>query len=234
MNYSTTRIILLAGAALLATAPTSFAQTHKRASAPVVITPPAVPDGSNRSRAPFPAARRENDVTPPNGEAFDQNVPPNTPSTTPDPVPPPAPTVAILQPKVAPGLMPTGHPTTSAAMTLDATHLAPTIQSTSFESRDDLIDNVRVRVRQSNETISEFRRSRSEMSSEGRSQFDAAADEVKSAEKTLEKSIRRAERASSTDWEQARAQLASDYQAYAAALARVDAAAGIAPAQIQR
>jgi hypothetical protein len=233
MNYSTTttRIILMAGTALLAIAPTTFAQTQKRASAPTVITPPAVPDGSNRSRAPFIAARPQDDVTPPNGQAFDLNVPPNTPSTTPDPVAPPAPTVAILQPRVAPGLMPTGHPTTSAAMALDATHLSPTIQSASFESRDELIDNLRVRIRQSNDTMSEFRRSRSEMSAEGRSQFDASADEVKSAEKTLDKSIRKAERASSADWEQARAQLAADYQAYAAALARVDAAAGIAPIQ---
>jgi hypothetical protein len=232
MNYSTTRIILLAGAALLATAPTTtFAETQKSASAPTVITPPAVPDGSNRSRAPFIAARRQDDATPANGQAFDQNVPPNTPSTTPDPVAPPAAAVAVLQPHVAPGLMPTGHPTVGAAMSLDAARVGPTIQSASFESRDEVIDNLRVRERQSNEAMAEVRRSRSEMSAEGRSQFDAAADAVSSTEKALNKSIRAAERASSANWEQARAQFASDYQAYAAALAQVDTAAGIAPIQ---
>jgi hypothetical protein len=231
MYNNTTRIILLAGAAMLATTSIATAQTHKRASAPIVITPAIVPDGSNRSRAPFPAERRFDDVTPPNGEGVDQAVPPNTPSTTPDPIAPPAPTVAILQPKVAPGLMPTGHPTASAAMALDATRVGPSIQNASFETRQDVIDNVQSRVRQSDAAMTEFRRSRAEMSTGGRTQFDAATDSVKAAEKTLQKSIRAAQHASSANWEQARAQLASDYNAYATALAQVDAAAGIAPAQ---
>lgn len=238
MNYSNTntrRLILLVSAALLASAPVTFAQTHKNASAPLVITPPAVQDGSNRSRAPFIAARRQDDVTPPNGEAIDQAVPPNTPSTTPDPVAPPAATVAILQPRtsptVAPGLMPTGHPTVAASAALDANRMEQSIQSASFESRDQVLDDMRTRVRQSKDTLSEFRRSRSEMSAEGRAQFDASADAARTAEKALEKSIRNAERVSSANWEQARAQLASDYQAYAAALSRIDATAGIAPVQ---
>jgi hypothetical protein len=230
MQYTITRLFLVAGIAALTGIPTIQAQTHKRASAPVVITPPAVPDGSNFSRAPFPAARPQNDVTPPNAEAFDQNVPPNTPSTTPDPIAPPPPTVAILQPRGEPGLMPTGRPTVAAAAALDSARLEPTIRSAAFESRDDLIDNVRTRVRQSDETVNEFRRSKSEMSTEGRSQFDADLSDVHAKAKALEKSLRAADRASSANWEAARAQLAADYDAYAAALARLDTAVGVAPA----
>ena len=228
-NY--TRLIVGAGMLALVASPVTFAETHNRASAPVIITPPAVPDGSNFSRAPFPAARPQNDVTPPNGEAFDQSMPPNTPSTNPDPIAPPAPTVAVLQPRVAPGLMPTGRPSTGAAYALDATHLEPTIRSSSFESRDNLVDNIRVRMRESDTAMREFRRTESEMSTEGRTQFQTAADDVKVKEKALQKSLRSAERASSANWDAAREQLAADYDAYAAALARVDTLAGIAPAQ---
>ena len=231
MYYSKTRLVLVVGAALIAATPATFAQTQKRASSPTVITPPAVQDGSNRARAPFIAERRQDDVTPPNGQAIDQDVPPNTPSTSPEPFAPPAATVAIMQPAVDPGTLPTGLPTVGAAASLDAARVGTTIQSASFETRDELVDNVRMRMRQSEDALSSFRRSRSQMSAEGRTQFDAAVDAVQAAEKNLDKSIRAASRASSATWEQARAQLAADYDAYAAALARIDASAGIAPAR---
>ncbi len=229
MNYSITRLVMTAATLAIASAPAAVAETHKRASAPVIITPPAVPDGSNASRAPFPAARWQNDVVPPSGEAFPQNMPPNTPSTTPAPIAPPVATVAILQPKVAPGLMPTGHPTVGAAAALAPAQMENGIRNAPFESRDDLIDGIRVRMRSSETTMVEFRHSESEMSPEGRSQFDALKDQVKERQDALEKSIRTAGRASSADWDQARAQLASDYDAYAVALSQVDAAVGVAP-----
>lgn len=99
----------------------SFAQTQK----PIVMTPPAVPDGSNWSRAPLPAARQFDDVKPADGLAIDQ-LPPNTPSSNIEaPIPPPR--VAIMQPAgtapayvattttttyVDPALTPTGRTTT--------------------------------------------------------------------------------------------------------------------------
>lgn len=226
MHHTITRLVLLAGAAALVGIPTIQAETHKRASAPIVITPAAVPDGSNFSRAPFPAARPQNDVLPPVGEAFPEDLPPNTPSTTPDPIAPPPPALAVLQPKVAPGEMPTGRPTVAAAAALDSARLEPTIRSASFESRDQLVDDVRVRVRQSEETMNELRRTRGEMSAEGRTQFDAQASDVKAKAKTLERSLRAADDASASNWESARQQLAADYDAYASALSRLDAAVG--------
>lgn len=231
MKYSITGLALLAGAISGVAVSPVFAASRKPASAPVVITPPAVPNGSNLSRAPFPAARPQNDVTPPNGEAFDQNVPPNTPSTTPDPEAPPPARVAILQPRIAPGLMPTGRPTTSAAVALDATRIEPSIRATSFESRDELLDSLKSRVRQTEATVTSFRRTEGEMSTEGRAQFQSAADDVKAREKALQKSIRAAQHASAANWEAARAQLVADYDAYATAVARLDSAVGVAPAR---
>jgi hypothetical protein len=223
-------LLALTGATV-AVLPSVTAETHKRASAPVVITMPAIQDGSNWSRAPFPAARPQNDVTSPNGEAFDENLPPNTPSTTPAPFAPPPAEVAILQPRTAPGLMPTGRPGIAASASLDDARMQPVLRNASFDARDQIVDDVRVRVRQSEDTVREFRRSESQMSTSGRSQFDALNDEVKARRKALEHSTRVAANASSADWDSARAQLASDYDAYASALASLDAAVGVTPAR---
>ncbi len=208
-----------------------LAGTPKPANAPVVITMPAVPDGSNYSRAPFPAARRENDTTPPNGMAFDLDMPPNTPSTTPEPIAPSAPRYAILQPRIPPGEMPTGIATMGASAALDPARIEPSIRNAMYDSRTELIDGIRARVRQSQSALSELKRTRSQMSAEGRAQFDAATSEARAREKTLAKSIRSASHASNTTWDSARAQLAADYDAYAASLAQIDASAGITPAR---
>jgi len=217
--------------ATLAVLSTANAETHKRASAPLVITPAAVPNGSNWSRAPFPAARPQNDVTPANGEAFDEDVPPNTPSTTPAPLAPSAPVVAIMQPRTEPGLMPTGRAGIAASASLDNRQVQPMIRNASFDSRDQLVDTVRVRVGQADDAVTQFRHSENEMSTSGRSQFDALKSDVKAAHKQLERSIRNAANASSDNWDAARAQLATDYDAYAAAVSRMDAAVGLQPAR---
>jgi hypothetical protein len=82
-------------------------------------------------------------------------------------------------------------------------------------------------MQQSESSVMALHRTEAEMSSTGRSQFDALRDEVKARQKALDHSARVAADASSANWESARAQLAADYQAYADAVARMDAAAGI-------
>jgi hypothetical protein len=227
MNNMIKSLIAFTGLGL-ALIPTLSAGTHKRARAPVVITRPAIPDGSNFSRAPFPAARQQNDVTPPNGEAFDQNMAPNTPSTTPEPMPAPAPVVAVLQPRVAPGLMPTGRPVAASAGLVQVT---PVVQNATFQTRDDVIDRVRVGMRQGDTAVREYKRTESEMSAQGRTQFEAARNEVKAREKALDRSLRTAANASASGWDSARAQLAADYQAYVQSLARLDQLVGVTPAR---
>ncbi len=206
-----------------------FAGTPKRPESPVVVTHAAVPNGSTWSRAPFPAARPQNDVTPPNGEAFDQDIPPNTPATTPAPEAPPPAVVAIFQPAVDPGTLPTGRATVSASTSLDAARVDPVVRSAMFENRSSVIDDIEARVDRTERAIRDLNRSESQMSASGRDQFIALRDEVKSRQKAVEQSIRSAERATAAEWENARLQLASDYAAYADAVARLDAAAGVAP-----
>jgi hypothetical protein len=157
------------------------------------------------------------------------DLPPNTPSTTPDPIAPPAPAFAVLQPRVAPGSMPTGRPTTSAAAALEPARMDAAIRNATFESRDDLVDGIRVRVRDSDAALTEFRATENQMSTEGRAQFKEQLRDVKAREHELDRSLRAAEDASSATWEGARAQLLADYDAYAGAVSQVDSAVGIAP-----
>lgn len=233
MKHSIPCMLALSAAAAFVIAPSVSAGTFKRASSPIVIPHPPIPNGSNWSRAPFPAERPQNDATPPNAMAFDLDLPPNTPATTPEPFAPPPAAFAILQPArptVDPGTLPTGLPTVGASVALDAARVEPSIRNAMFEGRDDLVDGLRVRLRQSELALTGFERSRADMSASGRSQFDTLFAEARAREKALDRSIRTASRASIDTWESARAQLVADYNAYAAALAQLDAAVGIAPA----
>ena len=230
MKHPHTRFITLAIGAIAAVLPSVSAQSETR---PVVITPPAINDGSNWSRAPFPAARKFDDVKAPDGQAVDK-VGANAPAANIEPPTPPA-RVAILQPTPAPsltetpGLMPTGRTTVAVSTAVDAATFAPTIRSSMLSSRDPLLADIETRMSTSEKALASMRSSTNQMSAEGRQQFTVASDDVKEKSKALKKSIKEARKASDQNWETARAQLAADYEAYAAALARVDATAGIAP-----
>ena len=109
-------LITLALGAILATG-FSSASAQSNAGKPIVISPPAVKDGSNWSRAPFPAQRQFDDTKAPDGKAIDETGP-NSVAANIEPMPP-ATRVAILQ-SPAPGivsdptLLPTGRPTVPA------------------------------------------------------------------------------------------------------------------------
>lgn len=105
------------------------------------------------------------------------------------------------------------------------------IRNTDFAGKDDLVDNLRVRERDSESTVLEFRRSENEMSSQGRSQFQSIDDEAHARRKALDHSLRAAADSSRSNWENAREQLATDYDAYAATLIQADTAVGVAPAR---
>lgn len=179
---------------------------------PIVMTPPAFPDGSNWSRAPFPAQRPHDDVKGPDGQAID-NLPPNTPSTNIEPEIP-APRVAIFQPvqptaTVDATLLPTGR--VSVAMSMDATNVAQQIRAGTAASREQVLNDIEARLSASERTLTTMSSS---------SDLNA---EVKARARALRKSIDHAR----SDWSKHQSQLAADYEAYAAALARVDAANGI-------
>lgn len=231
MKNNTRLVASLAFAAVVA----AGYSTASAQSKPIIITHPAVQDGSNWSRAPFPAARQFNDVKGPDGQAIDA-LPPNTPSSNPEPTPPPA-RVAILQRTPAPavvgdpGLLPTGRTTITVSSAVDAQTFAPTIRSAALASREQVIADIEARMKTSDTALDRVRRSAKEMSADGRRQFSTADDNVKARERELKKSLKAARKANDADWMAAREKLAADYEAYGAALGQVDMTSGAMPAR---
>lgn len=111
MKNHASLVTLFTAAIIFAGVSTASATTR-----PTVITPPVVNNGSNWSRAPFPAARQFADVKSADGRAIDQ-LGANTPNANIEPAVAPA-RVAIMQRTPAPtalgdpGLLPTGRVTT--------------------------------------------------------------------------------------------------------------------------
>ena len=222
----TQRIAFLAIGALASTGLSSlFAQSAH----PIVITPPAVKDGSNWSRAPFPAARQFDDVKAPDSFAIDR-IGANSAVANIEPLPPAA-RVAVAQPArtpvgVDPGLLPTGRSTVAISAPFQSATYTPTIRSASMTSRDQIVPEIEVRLHASEESLAVMNGSKKEMSAEGRQAFEAAQADARQQAKALHKSLKTAKNAKDAQWESAREQLAADYDAYAATLARIDAASG--------
>jgi hypothetical protein len=225
------RFVLTLCAGLTAVA--AFAGTPKRSSSPIIITPPAIPDGSIASRAPFPAARPFDDVKKPDGQAIDTSMAPNTPSTTPQTLPAPAPQIAILVPQpsiMEPGTSLTGRAVAGVSAPLDSARIVPSLQATTISAREETLNDIENRVRTSETAIAVMKRSVDEMSEAGRTQFHAAHAEANDRVKELKRSIKAARDADEAQWDSSRSQVASHYAAYADAMGRIDAAAGITPA----
>lgn len=230
MKSALSRSLLLAAVAIPAFSP-AFAQTAENRK-PIVISSPAIPNGSAASRAPMLAQRPFDDAKRPDGQAVDLDRPPNTPATDQEPGQLPEPRVAILQRTPAPalgadpGLMPTGRSTVTVATAVDSATVLPTIRAGTFETRTQLVADVENRLKNADHAMASLRNSSAQMSAAGRAEFKAAEDDVKAREKALRKSVRAARNASATEWESARMQLAADYEAYATALAHLDATTG--------
>lgn len=226
MKFSPRAVLFIVGA-LAGGALSAVAQQSTRDDI-TVIPRPRVSDGSNASRAPFPAERRFDDVKAPDGAAVDQDLPPNTPATEPTEAPPV--TVAILQseaPAADATLSMTGRPTVGVSASLEANRIAAAIRAQPDTAREQLFTDIDTRLAASATALRGFRDSTREMSAANRDQFEAAADDLKAKEKALKKSLNVARKADAQNWQAARAQLAADYEAYAAAAARLDALAGI-------
>jgi hypothetical protein len=101
----TSFVTLLIG--LMSTAGFSQTVEIRSPSQTVAITPPAIQDGSNWSRAPLPAKRQFDDVKAPDGQAID--IPASTTEVA------AAPRVAIMQGTTTPGYVATTTTTTYTA-----------------------------------------------------------------------------------------------------------------------
>ncbi len=221
MKFANPRLVhVLLGALALGGISSALAANATRA--PIILTPPAIPDGSNASRAPFPAKRPLDDVKPMDGQSIDPDVPPNTPATD-IPAPPP-PRVAVLQRPAStePTLLPTGRVNTTAAAAADGARIVPGLRVMAFESRDTMLAEVDARVDATGAQINANRDIMRDLSAEPRERFKDAATVVEERERALRHSIKEARKADAAGWEAARAQLANDYDAFAAAAANFD------------
>lgn len=209
---------------LTATAVTGFAQSNQ---AILIVPRVAFPDGSNASRAPFPAQRRFDDLHAPDGQAIDPALPPNTSATHPPILP--APRVAILEHGPAPraALAATGLPATSLAAALDAPRVSSAILNQPTEARGQVIADVQTRITAADGAISTFEETSNQMDLANRRELTVATDATKEREAALFKTLRAARRANADQWEAARAELAADYNAFAAAATQVDAVTGM-------
>jgi hypothetical protein len=227
MKYPHTRLLASLAIGALTAAGLSTTSAQSNVGKPIVISPPAVQNGSNWSRAPFPAQRQFDDTKGPDGKAIDETGP-NSPAAN---IEPPAPSarVAIAQPAASatdPALLPTGRSTVVLATPLEVTTFAPSIRTMTISSRDQMLNDIESRVKSSEHAVASLRSG--QMGAQGRQQFDAVADDVKAKAKALRNTIKDARKATDAKWDSVRTQLAADYEAYAAAIGRIDATTGAA------
>jgi hypothetical protein len=140
------------------------------------------------------------------------------------------PTKVTLPAPVDPGSVPTGRARVAVASSLDSMRFLPTIRSSTIGTRDRVMADVESRITASQSAIGSMHQT-GEMSADGRKAFKQVSDDVKEKAKALRKSVQAARKADASEWENARAQVAADYEAYATALASLDAAAGLPPAR---
>ncbi|MDO8541533.1 MAG: hypothetical protein Q7S40_13925 [Opitutaceae bacterium] len=211
------KLNLLAGAAILsAVSLTSLAQT------------PAIPDGSNGSRAPLPA-NRPSDYSAATTQNADSSAlvanhigaPESNQAFAITPVAPLPESYATTAPAAEPVLSPTGRSVAIAGESLGAANLSSQIRSNATASQDQLRD-VEARVAVSEQSMATTRSAMPTLSTEGQEKFDAANSEVKAKGQSLRRSIKAARNTSSE-------QVAADFEAYAAAVTRVDALASGQP-----
>jgi hypothetical protein len=248
MNHLSTRsrvsFVFVAGALVTALTP---ARADSKSAPPLPNppshTPPAVSkDVSTPNRLPapplqpLPTAREsvaQKAESLPDAPAVSPPLPPSLPSSVriraerspaPGSANPPAPGVAADQ-----GLTPTGRMNPAIATNLESRTVVPALRSATIETRGNVFTDLESRLNAADSALNSVERSTAEMSAEGRKQFKAASDEAKDRAKALRKSVQAARKANATEWESARAHLAADYEAYAAALARIDQATGVSP-----
>jgi hypothetical protein len=109
---------------------------------------------------------------------------------------------------------------TVTSFALDPATGAGVIRTTERDARDQLGDQVAQNIDSGSGALSAAKAQAKQLDAQSRAEFDAAARDARDAERRLRQSLSAAQRASATDWEQARTALASDYEAYIQAVAQ--------------
>jgi hypothetical protein len=98
------------------------------------------------------------------------------------------------------------------------------IQSTSFDERKSLLNEVGDRMNAGKKLVSSLKHDPRAIAADVRTQFNSALDDVKVKEKILKRSLKEARNANNADaWSVAQPTLAADYEAYATAVAELNA-----------
>ncbi len=122
----------------------------------------------------------------------------------------------------APGLAATDAHSVSVA--LDAGPTATTIRSATFTTREQLTTDVDQRMDAGAKAMVEFKERAKLLDASAQAEFKVAVKDADARAKQLKKSAKSARKGSEETWGKDRDSLAADYEAYASAMARVEAA----------
>lgn len=124
---------------------------------------------------------------------------------------------------LAPGLAVTdAH---SASVALDAGPTVTTIRSAAFAAHEPLAADVDRRMEASAKAMVELKQRAKLLDASAQAEFKAAVKDADARAKQLKKSAKAVRKGSQETWDKDRDSLAADYDAYASAMARVEAAA---------
>jgi len=127
----------------------------------------------------------------------------------------------------APGLNGTMNGQVSAS--LNAPAMTTEIRNSSFETRDTVYSRVDASLQTTHVAMAQLRQRGSQLSGQAREQFKNAYEQLRIREQALRDSLRDARSASAATYADAQAKLASDYDAYAQAVAAAEAAGAVNP-----
>jgi hypothetical protein len=114
--------------------------------------------------------------------------------------------------------------TAAVSTALNPSDTIHSIQSTTFDERRTLLNEVSDRIDAGDKLVSSLKRDPRALNTDVRTEFKSALDDVKAKEKFLKRSLKEASNASNVDaWTVAQGTLAADYEAYATAVAALNA-----------
>lgn len=125
------------------------------------------------------------------------------------------------------GLATGNNLSTSATSVLSPGETVRDIRSANQSSRDALYSQVNGRLENAGRLVSDLDHRANELRGDAKTQFKAAAADIRDKERALKRSLNDVRKASNDNWSDAQARLAADYEAYATAIARAQAAAGV-------
>lgn len=125
----------------------------------------------------------------------------------------------------APGL--NGSASGQVSVSLNTTETTTQIRNSTFETRDTVITQVDSTLKTTHVAMAQLRQRGSQLSGDARAQFKSAYEQLRLREQALRESLRNARQASASTYADAQAKLASDYDAYAQAVAAAEAAGAV-------